>query len=299
MYRSLAAIIVTFNPEIDGLTRLIDLIRDQVGRVFIIDNGSGNSILPYVNKDCELIELDENFGIAKAQNIGLLKAINNGYTDFIFFDQDSMPETRMIEKMLMMRKLAEESGINIAAVGPLHIDKCNGKECTYIDTSTDKLRKIIPSKLKALGVNFTQCDFLIASGCLFSKKSLELVGFMEDELFIDCVDIEWGYRALDLGLSCVATFDAIMHHKIGDDSLHIFGRKLTTHSPIRHYYFYRNFYALLKRSYIPSCWKRHTLVKSSIQAVIFSLFLHPRFEQFKYIVKGVFHGVIGKNGKFK
>lgn len=293
------AIVVTYNPDFSNLRCLVDSIYNQVEKIYIVDNCSLKSLNLFNDRKTYIINLPENKGIATAQNIGLNHAVEDGFKDFILFDQDSQPAENMVEKLIATRVSAQESGIKVAAVGPLHIDQDDLSECVFVDTSKGKVEKIVPSLLKQNGKKFITCDFLIASGCLISKVSLEAIGFMEDELFIDCVDIEWGYRALSKGLHCIAAFDAKMYHKIGEEPIRLLGRNLTTHSPVRHYYFYRNFYDLLKRSYIPSCWKRYTFLKSTIQAVIFSLFLAPRFKQFKFIAKGIFHGAIGRKGKYE
>ncbi len=294
-----AAIIVTYNPDCGSLRCLVDGIYHQVGKIFIVDNGSLKPLSLFNDKKISIINLPQNEGIASAQNIGLNRAVDDGFNDFVLFDQDSIPSEKMIFELLATRVSAQKSGIRVAAVGPIHIDHDDLSECVFVDTSKGKVDKVVSSSLNKSGKKFVYCDFLIASGCLISKESLVEVGFMEDELFIDCVDIEWGYRALSKGLHCVAALDAKMYHKIGDQPLTILGKNLTTHAPVRHYYFYRNFYSLLKRSYIPSCWKRYTLVKSTIQAVVFSLFLPPRFKQFNCIIKGIFHGIIGRNGKYE
>lgn len=299
MHENLAAVIVTYNPQREELKKLASLISKQVAKLYIVDNGSDVRISSCIEASTELIELCDNYGIAKAQNTGIDRAIKDGFTDFILFDQDSQPAENMVEQLMTTRQLVQNSGVKVAAVGPLHIDQDDFSECVYVDTSKGSVEKIIPSIVRTSGNSFVSCDFLIASGCLISKESLDVVGFMEDDLFIDCVDIEWGYRALSKGLHCIAALEAKMYHKIGDKPLTILGRNLTTHSPIRHYYFYRNFYTLLKRSYIPSCWKRYTLVKSTIQAFAFSLFLTPRFKQFNCIIKGIFHGIIGCKGKYE
>lgn len=294
-----AAIIVTYNPSIAQLSCLVNNLRNQVPSIFIIDNNSTNLLYSPPCESVVLVRLSENMGIAKAQNIGLSEAKLRGHEDFIFFDQDSIPAHDMVHHLLCTRTLASKQSFNVAAVGPVHIDQDSCSDSIFISTQQDKVEKIEPEVYRKEGKSFAVCDFLIASGCLFSVKALETIGYMEDELFIDCVDIEWGFRAKSKGWHCVASFEAKMHHKIGDAPLKIFGRSITTHSPLRHYYFYRNFYQLLKRAYIPSCWKWHTLVKSSIQAVIFSLFLSPRLEQFKYILKGILHGLTGKSGKYE
>ncbi|MBY7995826.1 glycosyltransferase family 2 protein [Vibrio fluvialis] len=293
------AIVVTYNPDVNRLKLLIERLIPQVCYVVIVDNGSKESLINIESLVNETVLLKENFGIATAQNIGIKILLMNDIQDVILFDQDSIPSESMVSDLLTAREHASKSHVNIAAVGPLHIDQDDSSECVFVDTHYGKVDLIVPRDCRTAENSFVQCDFLIASGCLISAKSLELVGLMEDDMFIDCVDIEWGYRARSKGLLCIAALHAKMYHKIGDQPLTILGRKLTTHSPVRHYYFYRNFYSLLKRSYIPSCWKRYTFVKSTIQVVAFSLFLPPRFKQLKYIIKGIFHGVIGRKGKYE
>lgn len=293
------AIIVTYNPDFSTLKILVGSIYNQVDKIYIVDNCSFNQFDIFTDKKVCIINLPENKGIATAQNIGFTQAIEDGFNDFILFDQDSQPSENMIEKLMVARQSAQYSGVEVAAVGPLHIDQDDFRECVYVDTSKGKVEKVIPRSIKLTSNNWFCCDFIIASGCLISKQSLDVVGLMEGDLFIDCVDIEWCYRAMSKGLHCVAALDAKMYHKIGDKPLTILGRRLTTHSPIRHYYFYRNFYSLLKRGYIPFCWKKHVLVKSTIQAIVFSIFLYPRLEQIKFIVIGFFHGLIGRLGKYE
>ncbi len=295
---NVAAIIVTYKPEERALLKLVDRLSQQVSRIYIVDNASSME-LGLFRDDVSLTELPSNMGIAYAQNFGLRKATAEGFTDFVLFDQDSLPSETMVFDLLQTRRQAASVGIRVAAVGPVHIDQDSFSENIFIDTLNGRVDKLQPQALREAGRSFARCDFLIASGCLLSIKALEAIGYMEDELFIDCVDIEWGFRAKSIGWHCIASFNAQMFHKIGEAPLKLLGRSITTHTPLRHYYFYRNFYQLVKRAYIPSCWKWHTLAKSCIQAVIFSLFLAPRFEQLKYILKGIFHGLVSKSGKYE
>ncbi|MEZ8341268.1 glycosyltransferase family 2 protein [Vibrio cyclitrophicus] len=293
-----ASIIVTYNPDVHSLIKLIDELSNQVSKIYIIDNDS-NISLGLSKLDVTLTVLPSNMGIAYAQNRGLRQAINDGFSDFVLFDQDSLPSETMILDLVEARRQACDDGFQVAAVGPVHIDQDSFANSIFISTQQGNIDKIEVPDRQYSKVTYASCDFLIASGCLISKTTLDSVGYMEDDLFIDCVDIEWGFRANSRGLCCIAAFDAKMYHKIGESPLKLFGKELTTHSPLRHYYFYRNFYSLLKRSYVPSCWKWHTLIKSTIQAVIFSLFLKPRVKQFSCIMKGIFHGLVGRSGRYE
>ncbi|MCB5361873.1 glycosyltransferase family 2 protein [Vibrio lentus] len=293
-----AAVVVTYEPDEKSLRKLVNILYSQVTEIYIIDNASSVSVgLSKLN--VTLTVLQKNMGIAHAQNIGIGQALADGFTDFVLFDQDSLPSETMISDLLQARRQACDDGLQVAAVGPVHIDQDSFTNSIFISTQQGNIDKIEVPEPQFSEVTYASCDFLIASGCLISKAALDRVGYMEDGLFIDCVDIEWGFRANSRGLHCIAAFEAKMYHKIGEAPLKLLGRNLTTHSPLRHYYFYRNFYRLLKRPYVPSCWKKHTLLKSLVQAIVFTLFLKPRFQHFKYIVKGVFHGLVERSGKYE
>lgn len=289
----IAAIVVTYEPDFDLLEELIRVVNSQVSKIYIVDNGSNLANDFTISSDVAMILLSENMGIAHAQNLGINEAMNDGYTDFILFDQDSIPSGNMVSSLYSARQLAIAEKVKVAAVGPIHIDRVTGEEAIFVKCGKYLVNKFKVDKEKP----YNNCDFLIASGCLISKDVLEEVGFMESSLFIDCVDLEWCYRAMNFGFLPIVSSTAIMYHQIGDKPLKLFGRNLTIHSPLRHYYFYRNFYHLLKRSYIPLSWKIHVFIKSSIQAMIFCSFLPNRFNHMKAIGSGVLDAIRNKYGR--
>lgn len=295
--KKVSALIITFNPVAEELKLLVDKLKLQVSMVYIIDNNSSVPIDIGNTEQVDVTLLSDNMGIAFAQNVGINKALNEGFVDFILFDQDSVPSELMVEELLIARQAAEFEGQRVAAVGPVHIDQDTLSECLFIRTSSFNVSRFLPSERREN--SFSPCDFLIASGCLISKAALDNIGYMEEGLFIDCVDIEWGFRAKSKGYVCIAAFDAKMYHKVGGAPLKVLGQNLTTHSPLRHYYYYRNFYRLLQRAYIPLSWKVYTIIRSSLQALIFCVFLKPRFMQFRCIIKGIFHGLISRGGKYE
>ncbi|MEI8657646.1 glycosyltransferase family 2 protein [Vibrio sp. Hal054] len=228
--------------------------------------------------------------------MGIKNVVDLGFENLILFDQDSAISEGFVGNLLNARNKAELSGLSIAAVGPVHID-VDTKEKSVISLTKD--RKLVKLRPVSDSDDFTQSDFIIASGCLISVSALNVVGLMDSELFIDCVDIEWCYRAKSKDLVCIVALGEMMYHKVGDAPLSILSRNFTTHNPLRHYYYYRNFYILLRRPYISLAWKRYTFFKSSAQAIIFCCFLKPRIQHFKYIIKGIFHGIIGRKGKYE
>lgn len=292
----IAAIVVSYCPDESDLLNLCEAIKGQVHKIFIVDNTPNQLIFlnDYTAMNAVSFHLQDNMGIAYAQNFGIKAALKEGFTDILLLDQDSTPLPNMVADLLETRLKAEEDGITVGAVGPQQVDLHRNELLTPFVCRNGNSIELIYNSSK------TYCEtyFLIASGCLISAEAFMCIGYKEEDLFIDCVDLEWGFRAFSKGFSCVGSFQAKLNHELGDTPLKVLGRELTYHSPLRHYYFYRNFYFLLRRKYVPLQWKIHVLFKSSIQAFIFSIFSREPIAQAKMIIKGIYHGLIGKMGKY-
>lgn len=294
-----AAILVTFHPKWPALNRLLGILqRSPVDSIYIIDNTPWALISDIQLRTMEkiiYIPLGENQGIGAAQNLGTRTAIADGHDHIIYFDQDSQPSEGMIHKLLLSSDLLSKNQLENVIVGPARVDPRTG---------TTAVVTRIGSTVKKILVDYRtdqhpiQCDLLISSGTLVSKQCIELCGKSREDFFIDCIDIEWGFRAKSKGIKLYTIPDAIMFHQVGDDHLTLFGHSLTMHSPLRHYYFYRNFYFMLGLAHVPLAWKIFVFIKSTLQAVIFSLIAPERYKHSKMILKGIFHGLTGKLGKY-
>lgn len=85
-----AAIIVTYYPDIERVGQFLDVIKDSVELIIIIDNTpNGNIDIPKID-NLIYVSLGKNFGIAYAQNEGLYIAIKHDVKYLYMFDQDSM-----------------------------------------------------------------------------------------------------------------------------------------------------------------------------------------------------------------
>ena len=71
----ICSVIVTFNPNTTQFKQVLDAVTGQVESIKVVDNGSSNIIdirrltKNYNNVTVEM--LNDNFGIAEAQNIGV------------------------------------------------------------------------------------------------------------------------------------------------------------------------------------------------------------------------------------
>ncbi|MGR5522466.1 rhamnosyltransferase [Vibrio sp. DNB22_12_1] len=282
------SIIVTYNPNLNNIEKLVrDLKRLDVVPL-IIDNASSKRIL----LDCEIIRLSENFGIAKAQNIGIHNAIELGADHIIFFDQDSSisNENFIVELLSPIKK-------NLTKISaPIFIDEVRGFTYPIVNIDGNGGRtKYYPKSCD----NPFYVNNVISSGTMVDVEVFGAVGLMKDELFIDYVDTEWCLRCASAGYRILVVPSAVMFHSIGDSSFSLLGFNVPKHSPLRRYYRIRNSFLLLRQKHIPKIMALREVTFSIIhQLILISVSKGERFDYFKFLFKGVKDGVVGKLGAY-
>lgn len=297
------SITITFNPDVNILLSQIKKLVDQVEKVIIIDNASSNivDIQKALNEfDIELISLRENVGIAKAQNIGIELARNQKASHVILFDHDSELSKNFICNLVGVESELLSRGLKVGAVGPVYYDAETGEICPVAHFKS--LSKYSGFKLNRIyldEINHTaEVYLLIASGCLIRMSVLESIGYMDEGLFIDNVDLEWCYRARSESYKLYATSKAKLKHRIGDGSRSFLGRKVAIHSNLRKYYNARNNLYLLINSNVPLGAKIRCIFSFVSNFIIGLIDSSNRKEYVKYYLYALIDFSKRKNGKF-
>lgn len=240
-------------------------IFDQVSKTIVIDNGSCRKgvqkLLYHANHSkVDVYTLCKNLGLGAAQNIGIKKALRDGYSWILFIDQDSAPTNSMIHKMVG-ELLKSNKRNRIGIVAPTIIEKANDKEVRYIIPFGKILFKW--KRINKFNIN-DKFIFVISSGSMVRADILAEFGGVKEKMFIDYIDSKLCIDVLNSGYSILVARDAFLYHRLGDKVVHrIFGKEITTtnHDEYRRYTIYRN------RSYI---WKKH--YHDATNYVVFDLF---------------------------
>ncbi len=297
---NIAAIVVTYNPEINILSRLLDILKKQVNSIVLVDNGTGMYFREFFesrHRNNEfLICLGANCGVAVGQNVGIEWAKRNGKTHVILFDQDSLPEPDMVFNLLSAMRKLNSRGINVAAVGPRYQDERNINHPPFIRVSGLKIEK---SFCQSLSEEIVESDMIISSGSLISLSTLAEVGGPLNELFIDQVDVEWCLRARSHGYALFGVCNAFMHHSLGQMPKYFWGRKFIHQNPLRHYYIFRNAVWLLFKSYVPIGWKFLFMRTIFVRFFFYVCFVKPRQSYLKMMTKGILDGLCGRLGRLQ
>ena len=271
---SVCAIIVTYNPNMMEFSNYYHLNRKEVDYTLIVDNSEDSMIKKEIallgnSENTELIDLGGNKGIAYAQNIGIKRVKElQKFKYILFLDQDTLLMKGSLSNY--MRYYNELSKTySIAALGV-----SNGSDEEY-----------------------SRVNQIISSGTFSPLKVFDDVGYFDESLFIDFVEYDWCWRALEKNYSIFSINIVKIKHMHGSGKIHLFGFSMVIPSNIRLYYQYRNILFLLHRKYVPLKWKIKMVLKMILKIPLYFLLLPHRKKTLKYLLKAFRDYFLNKKGK--
>ncbi len=299
------AIVVTYFPKVEYLLPLLDRLLDQCEEVLVVDNtpaeddvlfDAARPILARVD-NCRIVRLGKNAGIAAALNVGSNVGIAEKFDYVLHSDQDSLPAANMVARLVEVERTVAASGRLVGAVGPLIRDLVTGIDYPFQVPVPGKL--FYGHRLPSAEEPNVTSSSIVTSGMLIPVKSLSAIGAMIDELFIDHVDVEWCHRARANGYEIIGTGNAVLCHRMGEQSMRVwyFGwQAMSEYGPVRLYYRYRNFVYLLKLSYIPLSWKLRASWYWLGNLYGHAIYSHRRLDSLQAAALGLWDGILGRYG---
>ncbi len=191
----ISAGVVLYHPNRERLFENISIIRHDVNRVYLYDNGTSADLLDILEKDPVVTILGDgnNIGLAKALNCIMERARADGSFWVVTYDQDSISDRRLIQEY---RKLLDIP--NVAIICPQVIDR---------------RRRYMEEKRVHNIESVTRC---ITSASCTSVNAWEDIGGFDNFLFIDLVDNDFCKRLKLNGWDILKLNDVILNQEYGD-----------------------------------------------------------------------------------
>ncbi|MFV0170305.1 glycosyltransferase family 2 protein [Empedobacter falsenii] len=282
MKKKITAIIITYNPEVDLLIRQFNSLVNQVDQIIYVDNHSSIQFKEQLISDkIKFIFNNENFGLGKAQNQGINLAFKEGASHVILFDQDSIADQDLVKELINTEKQFVNNNIKVALIGPAIYNNYNNPP-TIAKVVKTLGWSIIQEYLNKSVVEVAYC---IASGSLISKEAFINVGDINEDLFIDALDLEWCLRAKSKGYKILQNPSAKIFHQLGNGS----NDKILSHSTKREFYICRNNILLIKMKHIPLGYRIRKAVLTPLRPLkaLMKFKLNYVFAGIKGILKGI------------
>lgn len=232
MKYNLAATVTLYNPA-EVVIENIESYLEYINLLVIVDNSDYTNIeiteFAFKHPKIQIISNYKNKGIATALNQGIQYASKQGFEWIMTMDQDSSFEQEMIEKFLLLFNKYKIQK-NIAIMGPVYGSDIK----TYNTNETTKI------------------NALITSGSILNVSIYNTLEGFNELLFIDGVDYDYCFRARLSGYDIIQFNNIFMNHNLGDivEVRNFFTGKFkqkSLHSPVRIYYFVRNYVYLIKK----------------------------------------------------
>lgn len=251
----ICAVIVSYNPD-EKLCKNLKALIPQVGKCLIVDNGSDDStILSQIKrelKNIEIVELNDNKGIAAALNVGVEFCKDNSFQLILTMDQDTILGCCTVKEL----------------IDPINLDLADSTGINW-DNTINENRYV---------------EYLITSGNLLKVSMAEEIGLYDESLFIDSVDFDFCLRLIDAGYRLMKVAKAKATHNLGDANGH---NNYRTHSSFRYYYISRNHFYMIRKY-----WRKHRLFCFKKQLAFFydmvkmTIYDSQRISKYKAIWRG-------------
>lgn len=293
---------ITAYEDAPALNTCLNALQHQtasIEQIFVVDNSRQPlPLAPQHSGDSRLqvFHYPENIGIAAGIRVAIAQALLANYDFLWMFDQDSEPAPNCLELLLKTyAELRRDRAIGIVA--PHAIEARTGVTIEPAKFLGDRFKGYkAPSQTDPF-----ECDAPITSGSLLSLKTLQTVMPPDPHLFIDGIDLDYGWRLRRAGFHHFVVPTALMYHRFGEPLIVQFaGRKKTVqiYSALRHYYICRN-HTYLEFNYAQGidrfiCTLRR--LEYAIKIILIILLFDPKskFEKIKACIIGTYHGFQGK-----
>lgn len=283
----IGTVFVTYNPDLTRLKQAITAVNLQTSYILLVDNGSNNieniSQLISQLENIEVIKLEKNMGIAKAQNEGFLFFKEKQYDFVLTLDQDTVLPKDYVKRLMPVTEY-ENAGIVTGA---------------FVDLKWSSEEKERQKKLRQPEVQKINNE--IASGNLVLLSAWDRVGGFDETLFIDYVDFDFDFKLIKEGYFIYRVNNVEFEHEIGEKFKKNWLSKLllvnnpgtTDHSPMRMYYGNRNRIIVMKR-YPDQGSALKVFLHEVLNLREILVMKSPRMKKMGMAILGIIHGIFSR-----
>lgn len=294
----------TFN-DAEVIDQVLEGLQHQTqpaDAILIVDNASTDGTLDRAFPNNVTINRNpENLGTSGTVRVGFAHALENGFDWVWILDADSVPEPDALRNLLVFFKLLppekQQEVCFLASRSQTVAGEIKERPISLAGTA-------IRSVSLANAEESTQCDCVLWSGSLYRTDAVARIGLPAADYMIDMVELEYGYRARQLGFASYIVHNSVVRHDVGRGAgtaprryrLGPIGFTFIETSPLRTYYGSRNIIYFLLYQYKP---RRVALALHQaawrVAPLTLNFALRPRNYRAQILAcfRGIWHGVTG------
>jgi rhamnopyranosyl-N-acetylglucosaminyl-diphospho-decaprenol beta-1,3/1,4-galactofuranosyltransferase len=225
-----------------GLAALQRQTRQPDG-IVIVDNASTDGTLDRIfPEQVTVIRNPVNLGTAGAVGAGFKYALAHGFDWVWILDPDSVPDSDALENQLdFFLRLPPSTQEQVFFLASRIAGEAQHRPMIL----TESGGKPAPPGIDA---GYSRCDCALWSGTLYRMAAVEKIGLPRLDYFADWTELEYGYRARELGFTSFVVHSSVLRQDIGRSPGIALGQwrlgplkfRIYDTAPLRCYYFVRN-----------------------------------------------------------
>ena len=214
---------ITFNSA-NVLQPFLDCVWSQSHEnllLYVVDNASDDATRSILKNESDtrlrVVNNDINFGVAKANNQGIEKALAEGCDQVLIINNDVEFESTLIEKLIKVQK---EIGCSLVSTKIMYYN--NPDHIWYSGSWFIKKKGYLPLHRGMKELDEGQYDEIVEveyapTCCLLVKKQVfEDIGIMNEDYFVYFDDTDFSYRVWKDGRHKMIYFPFVeFYHKVG------------------------------------------------------------------------------------
>lgn len=278
-----AIVLVNYNGIKDTIDCISSINKSKTkAKIYIVDNASENQegdTLSDMFHEAIVINQKENIGFAGGNNIGIKRALQDGFEYIILLNNDTVIDPLMITELL--KHVRDD-----CVVLPKMFYYSQKEELWY---GGGKINSFTGNVEHTYEFGDCQCDF--ATGCcmIIHKNVFDAIGFLNEDYFMYYEDADFSLRLKEHGIIIRCVSSAKLWHKVGKSS----GGEL---SPLSVYYNTRNRILMIKR--FKHYFKCTALIFTILSRVIRMIqYRYKRYSSWKLFNTGICDGLKSVSGK--
>jgi GT2 family glycosyltransferase len=217
-------------------------------KVILVDNASQNEegkTLKQLFPEIELLQNSENLGFAGGNNIGIMYALEQGYTHLMLLNNDTVVEPDFLGEMLLKFRQDPNLGVVQPLILFLHDQKiiwsAGGKWVPALGRAIT-----LGDRAPVSDYRHKKATLDWATGCcmLITREAILKAGLLNEQYFVYFEDVEWSLRFKKAGYDISLAEKALIYHEAGASSKKTHSEG--TLSPKVFYFHVRNQFLLLR-----------------------------------------------------
>ena len=258
----LGIVIANWNGE-KLIDKCLESLENQVFKdfkVYIIDNASKDNsrvvIKKYMNRlNIDLTEMSYNTGFAPANNVGIKKAIKDGFNYILTLNNDvEVPKESLKKAMEAIDTNKEFDVFQLFMINYFNKDVCDAAGLNFKDDLIPLQVGFKENVAEILNKDDIKIEGVCAGAAIYSTKALEAVK-LDDENYFDSnffayfEDVDLSLRLKGSGYKFKLLKDSIVYHMHSATG--------GTTSGFKEYYLTRNLFMYTKRNQTIEEYKKH------------------------------------------